>query len=605
MYNLLLHQFTRHSRLFKKGHTILLSFAQTYLAILIACSNLSAQKKSYVRFFQNDKQQYTETYQVDTVQWKAFVNLRLAEWRAAGFVAAAIDSVSIHHDTCSVFVFKGKEYVIRQISLTEEQTQWLESYGIRTSKFSEGPMDSLYVSLLLQSTLQSMTRNGYPFASVSLANVLYDDQGFQASLTTEKGPYITLDTLITEGSLVVKPWFLRRLLSFRNGLPYTHELAFQADKKLRNLPYSTQTQGPVIRFHGEQADLLLSLDKKPFNRFDFLVGIQPQPIGSPSSVILTGDFLSETHNLLEMGEFTHLQIKRIKAGSLEMILKSTIPYLGDNPLGSHLDFRMFKNQSLHLDVSLDAGGQFDVNASSRMQVFASFKASSLIQVDVSAIQKTGRLPARLDSRYRGLGLSFSSANLDYRWNPRKGWQLESGVNLGTRSIQANRQITSLEGFSSSYDSLDTPSFQSEIFTMAAFYLPLTQKWILASKLQGALKYNARGLLANELKRVGGNRTLRGFDEESIFTDKYLIASTELRLILDQNSFLSFPVIDAGFINLPLSNVSGAAWVASAGLGLSFSTPAGVFNLTIAAGIQQNIPFSFSNTKIHFGYISLF
>jgi hemolysin activation/secretion protein len=42
-----------------------------------------------------------------------------------------------------------------------------------------------------------------------------------------------------------------------------------------------------------------------------------------------------------------------------------------------------------------------------------------------------------------------------------------------------------------------------------------------------------------------------------------------------------------------------------GLGLNFATKAGIFNVSFAAGSRLNNPIDFNNTKVHFGFISLF
>jgi hypothetical protein len=41
---------------------------------------------------------------------------------------------------------------------------------------------------------------------------------------------------------------------------------------------------------------------------------------------------------------------------------------------------------------------------------------------------------------------------------------------------------------------------------------------------------------NELFQIGGNRLLRGFDEESQFVSQYLVPSVEYRYLIGQNSY---------------------------------------------------------------------
>ena len=56
---------------------------------------------------------------------------------------------------------------------------------------------------------------------------------------------------------------------------------------------------------------------------------------------------------------------------------------------------------------------------------------------------------------------------------------------------------------------------------------------------GALghQYADRNILRNEQWIIGGNSTLRGFNEGLLFADSYLVQTAEVRFILDRNSYL--------------------------------------------------------------------
>ena len=49
-----------------------------------------------------------------------------------------------------------------------------------------------------------------------------------------------------------------------------------------------------------------------------------------------------------------------------------------------------------------------------------------------------------------------------------------------------------------------------------------------------------GVFENELYRIGGLKTLRGFDEDSIFASFYTIGPLETRYLLERNS--SVPIV---------------------------------------------------------------
>ncbi|MFZ1751200.1 MAG: hypothetical protein WAU01_13440, partial [Saprospiraceae bacterium] len=119
------------------------------------------------------------------------------------------------------------------------------------------------------------------------------------------------------------------------------------------------------------------------------------------------------------------------------------------------------------------------------------------------------------------------------------------------------------------------------------------------------RYNQQTVRTNELMRIGGNKLLRGFNEESIFTDFYSFATVEFRIIFDQNSYLSLPFIDYGMTNVIVDDVFVLDRVFGIGMGLNFGTKAGIFNVSFAAGRNVANPLDFGKMKIHFGYVNLF
>jgi hemolysin activation/secretion protein len=160
-------------------------------------------------------------------------------------------------------------------------------------------------------------------------------------------------------------------------------------------------------------------------------------------------------------------------------------------------------------------------------------------------------------------------------------------------------------FEALYDSLSTSNLQAQAEVDFSYFIPTGRVGALKLSLNGLYKYNSSTLLTNELIRVGGNRNLRGFDEESFFVDRYFMFTTEYRFILDKNSFLSLPFIHVAHMRRRVDDVDITDTPIGVGLGISFSTPAGLFNVSFAAGKEMSRGFDFNNTKVHFGYLSRF
>ncbi|HLA52102.1 MAG TPA: hypothetical protein VK618_02280, partial [Flavitalea sp.] len=98
--------------------------------------------------------------------------------------------------------------------------------------------------------------------------------------------------------------------------------------------------------------------------------------------------------------------------------------------------------------------------------------------------------------------------------------------------------------------------------------------------------------------------LRGFDEESIFSSQYGVASVEYRYLLGLNSFFSV-FADYGLSTNRSLPAADTQHFLGAGLGMSFETKAGIFNISYAAGKRDEDKFNLRQSKIHLGYVNFF
>ena len=112
------------------------------------------------------------------------------------------------------------------------------------------------------------------------------------------------------------------------------------------------------------------------------------------------------------------------------------------------------------------------------------------------------------------------------------------------------------------------------------------------------------LYENEVYRIGGLRTIRGINEESIFATAWAVGTFEYRWLLEENSALFVFVDQAwyeykgilGYVrDLPIN----------VGAGANFETKAGIFTFNYALGKQFDNPVLVRNGKISFGFRSLF
>ena len=220
------------------------------------------------------------------------------------------------------------------------------------------------------------------------------------------------------------------------------------------------------------------------------------------------------------------------------------------------------------------------------------------------------MPPEADLRSVNIGINLEWFNTDYRFNPRKGNDLNINAAAGTKKIKKNNVIVQLHdsfdpsyNFNSLYDTVKLKSYQFRIKFTGAHYFRLSRASTLKTALSGGW-FQSPNIFRNELFQIGGYKLLRGFDEESIFASQYGVGTIEYRYLLGQNSFL-FAFADAGWArNTALSRNISNTFI-GAGLGMAFETKAGIFNISYASGKRDDTKFNLRQSKIHIGYVNYF
>lgn len=109
---------------------------------------------------------------------------------------------------------------------------------------------------------------------------------------------------------------------------------------------------------------------------------------------------------------------------------------------------------------------------------------------------------------------------------------------------------------------------------------------------------------NELHRVGGLNSIRGFNENAFYASRYLINTVETRLYFEESSYL-FLFADYAIVAYQIPTQSFEDKPFGAGLGISFTTKGGVFNFAFAMGSSAFQQLATNQAKVHFGYVSRF
>ncbi|GAB3824649.1 hypothetical protein GCM10028895_33280 [Pontibacter rugosus] len=112
------------------------------------------------------------------------------------------------------------------------------------------------------------------------------------------------------------------------------------------------------------------------------------------------------------------------------------------------------------------------------------------------------------------------------------------------------------------------------------------------------------IFQNDMYRLGGLGSIRGFDDFFFYASSYAVGTLEYRLYNASDSFVLL-FYDQGYYRSDLEASKQSDYPLGLGAGISFSTGAGIFQLVYSLGQAAQQPISFKYSKIHFGITSKF
>ncbi len=534
----------------------------------------------------------------DPEQFIGSLNNLLDSLNQRGYWNSNVDQLNI--DELEANIYKGQKFgklniergqlsqdVYNRLKLERctSPVEWMR-YGTRLSEY--------------------MGELGYPFASIQLDSVTKNDDDLYAQIKIDKGKLIKFDSVYWKGDLRLRPAFLMHYLDVESGAPYKHSSMVNAEKLLKALPFVELKSSPQLKFLGPYASLHLELDKRNASRFDFLIGVNPLNEMGETRFFVTLDFEAELTNQLNYGEWIRFRFARLRPENQEIEFAARYPYLLNLPVALTGKFNLYRRSLEFQDLIAEAGADYLINSFSSIGLSWTYKASRLIEIDSAGLLSKRALPENLDVVKNGISIRGDWKELDQLLNPTKGWDLDIDITGRTKSIIENNTILGLKNeqvdFANSYDTLNTSGFQVALKGEIHRYFPIGSNFSLNSYLNAFYLFSDIEIYNNELARIGGNKLLRGFDEESIQAQAYLIPGLALHVLLDEYSFLSLP-----FFDFALIQNGDDTWTTAYGIGagISFRTRVGMLNFSIATGKMGDEPFDIGRPKAHVGFLSIF
>lgn len=512
-----------------------------------------------------------------------------------GYLQVQIDSLKARGDTLHYGVQKGAVWQWARLSAGNTDELALNQAGYRGRQYQQKPIRADKVADLMQRCLKYYENNGYPFARIRLDSFNLRDKELAASICTEPGALIRIDSLNWRGNAKISRKYLYNYLGIKPGDVYNESKIRQMSQRIREIPFLTEVRDPEVFFIEDLALIRLHLNGRQASNFSGMVGFLPNN-DKTGKLLLTGEALVKLRNGLGRGESIDAEWRRLQAETQSLNVKVAWPFLFDLPAGVDGTFNLYKRDTTFINLQQSLGVQYLMQGTNYLKAYFENKSSSLLST--KALQNVLKLPDYADVRSNTYGMEWSYTQLDYRYNPRKGLRILARAGTGIRTIDKNPDLNA-----ALYEGLILRSTQWNGFADADLFVPMFRQSTLNLGLTGGFLFG-KSLFENELSRIGGNASLRGFDEESIFASSYSILNVEYRYLMETNSFLFLFANGAWYENKAVNrNVRDLPY--GFGAGTSFETAAGIFTISYALGSQFGNPLAFRSAKVHFGITSLF
>jgi outer membrane protein assembly factor BamA len=529
-----------------------------------------------------------------------------------GYATASIDSITYGEKGASLRLYLGDTWRWARIDTRRTDPTLLAAVGWNDKTFNRHPMDMRQFQTRQQLMLDYLEDNGYPFAKISLDSlVLRDSADVSATLKVDKGPLYKIDSIRIYGTAKISNDFLQRYLNIPNGSVYRKDRLEAISKKLLELPYIQEQQPWNLTMLGDGSVINLYLKPKKSSQIDALIGFLPSSDPTlGNKVIVTGEATINLQNALGNGETMKLDWQQLQAGSPRLDVLFQQPYLFHSPFGLNASFDLYKQDSSYINLNLIVGAQYTLSANQNGSVFLQEASSSLLNIDTLSIIASHALPEEADISSLSLGVTYNFNNTNYRFNPRKGNELEFLGSAGTKTVKKSALISGLTDpndssfdFATLYDTVRLHSYQFLVKFTGAHYFPIGRASTVKLGFSGGV-YSSPNTYRNDLFLIGGYRLLRGFDEQSILASQYAVGTLEYRYLVGLNSFM-FSFLDFGWAKNNVPGYDLNSLFVGTGVGMAFETKAGIFNISYAIGKTGNTAFDFHDAKIHLGYVSFF
>ena len=496
-----------------------------------------------------DKIEYKQKHK-DTISLYLEVN-RISDYlKNIGYLTNTIDKIKKNNKAYVTYFSLNDKIENAVITISSNSEIHFEKSKIKNSTFSI-PIKNLHSTL--SNISEKYDKEGKSFTKVQLKNIIIKNKTLFADLNINQSKKRIINKVIVKGYENFPKPYLKNYFNIKPNTTFNQQKIKEISQASKGLQFIKEIKTPEVLFTKDSTLLYMYLKKQQNNSFDGIVSFASKENGD---ILFNGNINLQLNNILNTGEKFELFWNSIGEERQEFKLATEIPYLFSSKISPQISFSIYKQDSTFLNTKFDSKLFYNINHKIKLALTYNSESSENLKEKLSNNIET------FSNYFLGFQFDYSVPKNDLFFNDK--FHLEVNPTFGRRKTDKNT----------------SNQFKIEASTSYIWDLNLRSSIYIKNKT-GYL--NSDSYIDNELFRIGGANSIRGFNEQSIYTNKYTYINLEYRYLTSEKSYL-YTITDIGRSNN--KNILGI------GLGYLFNTNKSQINLSISTGKEnaQNIDF---------------
>jgi outer membrane protein assembly factor BamA len=321
---------------------------------------------------------------------------------------------------------------------------------------------------------------------------------------------------------------------------------------------------------------------------DGIIGFLPN---EEEGLRITGQAELELNNLFNSGKSFQMSWQRMRPETQRLFLSYYHTNLLRTRLDVGLNFNLLKEDSTFINRNFNISLDYSTGPHS---LFFISRIKSARLLETSRYEDITELPDVADFNLNDYGVGYHYLDVQPGWLGQYGLDLQAEAALGNKKIRRNAGLPP-----EIYEGIDLNSLQGRAEFSGQWGIRVGKQSLFVQRYSAGWM-GGENLFLNDLYRLGGFRTIRGFNENEFYAQYYGMINLEWQFYVGESSNIMVFMDQAWLKDLSQSdNPTGV------GVGATLQTGAGLLQLAYAVGRARENPFDIQKSKFHFGYIARF